>query len=189
MSGPRIEDTETLYKGWGTYLLATVRFADGSVRRHQIDDHGSAVCVLPYDPARKVAVLVRQVRPNVLFAGGDPNLLEVPGGIIESDDVEACGRRELLEEAGIEAEKLEHLVTVWATPGVSTEAIHLYTAPFTPASRVSKGGGVAAEGENIAVLELPLSELARMADSGELPDLKTFAAVQTLRLRKPGLFA
>jgi nudix-type nucleoside diphosphatase (YffH/AdpP family) len=189
MSEPRIESSEILYQGWGTYLLATVRFADGSVRRHQIDDHGSAVCVLPYDPERKIAILVKQMRPNVLFAGGDPNLLEVPGGIIETDDIEACGRRELLEEAGIKAESLEHLVTVWATPGVSTEAMHLYAAPFTPANRVSAGGGLAHEGEDLSVIELPLSDLARMADAGELPDLKTFATIQTLRLRKPDLFA
>ena len=78
--------------------------------------------------------------------------------------------------------------TAWSMPGISTERMALYLAPFSAADRVSAGGGLATEHESISVAEVPLAELARLADAGHLADLKTLALVQTLRLRRPDLF-
>jgi hypothetical protein len=83
---------------------------------------------------------------------------------------------------------LEPVGAAWTTPGVSTELMHLYLAPYRAADRTGAGGGVAGEHENITVNETSLAELAAMADDGRLFDLKTLALVQTLRLRRPGLF-
>jgi len=66
--------------------------------------------------------------------------------------------------------------------------MHLYLAPYGPGDRTGGGGGVAGEHENITVTEMELSDLAAFADRGGLSDLKTFALVQTLRLRRPDLF-
>jgi hypothetical protein len=66
--------------------------------------------------------------------------------------------------------------------------MHLYLAPYSRDDRVAQGGGAKGEHENITVLELPLHELAAMANSGALADMKTFALLQTLRLRRPELF-
>jgi hypothetical protein len=74
----------------------------------------------------------------------------------------------------------------WAMPGVSTEQMDLYLGAYAPADWVGTGGGI--EGEDIEVLEIPLAELAAMADSGALHDMKTLLLVQTLRLRRPELF-
>jgi hypothetical protein len=73
-------------------------------------------------------------------------------------------------------------------PGISTELMHLYLAPYGPGDRTGAGGGVAGEHENITIVEMKLFDLAAMADRGELVDLKTLALVQTLRLRRPDLF-
>jgi hypothetical protein len=73
-------------------------------------------------------------------------------------------------------------------PGISTEYMHLYLAPYGPGDRTGAGGGVEDENEHITVVEMDLSELAVMADKGRLSDLKTLALVQTLRLRHPHLF-
>src|SRR4051812_44615244 len=67
-----------IYKGWGRYLIARVRLEDGSLGVRQIDDHGVAVAVLPYDPIRKVATLVRQPRTSALYAAGEADILEAP---------------------------------------------------------------------------------------------------------------
>ena len=67
--------------------------------------------------------------------------------------------------------------------------MHLFFAPYRAADRVAAGGGLASEQEGIAVVETPLAELAAMADGGTLTELKLFALVQTLRLRRPELFA
>jgi hypothetical protein len=88
----------------------------------------------------------------------------------------------------VQLSTLEHVSQVWTMPGLSTERMDLFLAPYTQADRVGQGGGAEGEHENITVVELPLAELARMAGAGTLNDMKTFALVQTLRLRKPELF-
>ena len=74
-------------------------------------------------------------------------------------------------------------------PGVSTERMHLYLAPYGEADRAGPGGGVPDEHEHTTVVEMALGALAAMADSGRLDDMKTLVLVQTLRLRRPDLFA
>jgi hypothetical protein len=73
-------------------------------------------------------------------------------------------------------------------PGISTERMTLYLAAYGPADRVADGGGVAAEGEDIAVVELTLKALAELMERGALVDMKTLALTQALRLRRPELF-
>ena len=64
----------------------------------------------------------------------------------------------------------------------------LFLAPYHASQRIGDGGGLESEHEQITVEEIKLDELAERADNGELNDLKTFALVQTLRLRHPELF-
>jgi hypothetical protein len=73
-------------------------------------------------------------------------------------------------------------------PGVSTEKMHMFLAEYRAASRVGAGGGLAEENEEIEVIEVPLADLAAQADRGELADLKTYALLQSLRLKRPELF-
>ena len=74
-------------------------------------------------------------------------------------------------------------------PGISTERIHLYLGAYDAADRTGAGGGLDAEEEHITVVEMPLADLAAQADAGQLMDAKTMLLVQTLRLRRPDLFA
>ncbi len=67
--------------------------------------------------------------------------------------------------------------------------MHLFLAVFCVADRIGPGGGLADEHEGTTAVEMPLAEIAAMADAGRLTDMKTFALVQTLRLRRPELFA
>jgi nudix-type nucleoside diphosphatase (YffH/AdpP family) len=181
-------EVETVYQGWGRYLVATFRSPDGQAVRREIEDHGTAVGVLPYDAERRTAILVRQFRAPAYFATRQAETLEAVAGIVEGPDPAACARRETLEEAGFALATLEHVVTAWSMPGVSTERMDLYLAPYRPADRIAAGGGVEGEHEATTVVEMALGELARLADSGQLTDMKTMVLVQTLRLRRPELF-
>jgi nudix-type nucleoside diphosphatase (YffH/AdpP family) len=179
--------TRTLHEGWSTFRLVDVKLDDGSVVERSVEDHGDAVMVLPYDPERRVALLVRQLRAPALLRG-EGEFLEAPAGLIEDGEApEACVRREALEETGLRLGELEPLGRYWATPGSSTEQSWLFLAPYSAKDRVEAGGGADAH-EDVDVLETPLAQLAQAADRGELNDLKLLALVLSLRLRRPELF-
>ena len=170
---PKIEKIDTLHKGWNTFSIATIRLEGGAVITRAVEDHGSAIAVLVYDPERKTALLVRQFRAPTFIAAQLPDLLEAIAGLIEDEDPQATARREAMEEAGVQIGALEPVGRVWAIPGSSTERIDLFLASYCAADRVAEGGGLDHEHENITVVEMPLAELAAMADRGELADLKT----------------
>ena len=185
----KIIRTETVFEGFSRLIIATIELPDGQTIRREIEDHGRAVCVLPYDPARRTAILVRQLRTPILYAGGDPMLLEAIAGLAEGDDPAACARREAMEEAGLRLDKVELVTRGWSMPGISSERMDLFLAAYSQADRVAAGGGLAEEQEDIEVIEMPLAELEALADSGKLTDMKTLALTQTLRLRRPDLFS
>ena len=179
--------TRTAHAGWAKFLVATVRRPDGRAITREIEDHGSAVCVLPYDPWRKRAVLVRQFRAPVSFSGGQEEMLEAVAGLLEENDPADCARRETMEEAGLKLDSVEPVFSAWSMPGLSTERMHFYFAIYSGGSQ-ARPGGIVADGEDVMPVEIDLGALADMADHGELADVKTLLLVQTLRLRRPDLF-
>lgn len=189
MSAPTIVDIEVLHEGWGRFMRAKVAMPDGSEVMREIEDHGDAAVVFLYDPDRRVAVLVRQLRAPLLLAAGLPDLLEAPAGGLGGDDPTTCARREVAEETGIRVRELESLGEIASMPGISTERLHLFLAAYRAEDRVGSGGGLASEQEAIVVEEHPLAELAAMADDGRLADMKTLLLLRTLQLRRPELFA
>src|SRR5881392_209355 len=108
--------------------LDTVRFPDGSTGELEMIRHPGASAIVPCasdphggDPA---VLMLRQFR----YAAGGP-LWEIPAGTLApGESPEACARRELLEEAGVTAERLERLTSIYTTPGFTDEVIHLFMA-------------------------------------------------------------
>jgi len=185
--GSQIVSFEPKYRGWCTLYVATIRLADGRLITREIEDHGAAACVLPYDPVRRTALLIRQLRAPPLHVAGEPTIVEAPAGLIDpGEDAPATARREAMEEVGVRLTSLEQVSNAWTMPGLSAERMPLFLGTYSQHDRVGAGGGES--GEQIEVVEMTLRELATMADAGTLADLKTFALVQSLRLRKPDLF-
>jgi nudix-type nucleoside diphosphatase (YffH/AdpP family) len=185
----KLLDIRTLHDGFGKLVVGRFRLDDGVEVVREISDQGDSVAILPYDVERRVAILTLQFRAPVFYAGQESFVLEAPAGRIEDDGPSETARRELVEEIGIDAPQFEHIATTWTSPGVSTERLHLFLAAFSESDRVSEGGGLAEENENIEPVTVPLAELAKMAERGEIADLKTLALVLALRLRRPELFA
>jgi nudix-type nucleoside diphosphatase (YffH/AdpP family) len=187
----RLISRTPVYEGWSKLYKATIELNSGVTITREVEDHGSAVAVLPYDPERRVALLVRQMRTGPLVDGAaDPHLLEAPAGLVDpGESEEVAVRREALEEVGATLGTLDSIGSAWSCPGVSTERIALYLGAYSPADRVATGGGLAEENEEIEVLELSLAELARLQDDGALNDMKTLVLLSALRLRRPDLFA
>jgi nudix-type nucleoside diphosphatase (YffH/AdpP family) len=179
-----------LSQGYVKLFRARVRLPDGAEVDREIESHGDAACVLPYDAERRMALMVSGPRMPVIHAlGRDHRLLEAPAGMLEGMDPQACARKEAEEEAGLILRELEPVGWTWSSPGVSTERISLFLAPYRPSDRIGAGGGAVGEHENIEVREVALTSLWAMAqDTGQAFDLKTLALVQALKLRRPDLF-
>lgn len=178
-----------IHDGWTKFGLAKVRLADGTEAEREIEDHGNSVGVLPYDPERRVATLVRELRVPPLYVSGEQSQLEAPAGLIDDGSPDENARREVLEETGLRLHDLEHVGTTYSCAGISTEQIHLFLAPYCTTDRKTGGGGAEGEHENIKVVEMPLADLAGMAEKGQLTDLKTLALVLALRTRHARLFS
>jgi nudix-type nucleoside diphosphatase (YffH/AdpP family) len=182
-----IIETRDIYAGWTELLIATIRLADGRTIKREIEDHGEAICVLPYHPVRKTTILVRQWRVPVLYAAKRQHMLEAIAGVVEDKDTATCVHREAMEEAQLKLDALEHVFTAWTMPGLSTELMHFYLATYSGEPRPDTPGGVD-DDESTLAIEFKLADLARMADKNALPDVKTLLLLQTLRLRRPDLF-
>jgi nudix-type nucleoside diphosphatase (YffH/AdpP family) len=185
----KILSVRLAHQGWLKLFVASVRTEAGAVVDREFIAPRPAVAVLPYDPVRKVALLVRQARPAVLFCGGPDRLLEAAAGQVdEGETAEAAARREALEELGLRLGGLEPVADAWTSPGPSSERIALFLAPYVAGDRIGEGGGVASEHEDLAVEEIALTDLNAQARAGEIVDLKTLALFFALYATHPALF-
>ncbi len=101
--------------------------------------------MLPYDPERRVALLVRQARVGPAFWGVG-RVRRSPAGGLDGDAPEATAIREAMEEAGVRLTRLEPVAHAYSMPSVSSERLWLYLAPYGAADRVGPGGWAARGG-------------------------------------------
>ena len=186
---PRIVDSRLAYDGYAKVSVLTLKGDEGGEHRREVVSLGQSACVLPYDPDRRVALVVRLPRAPLIAEAIDEQLIEAPAGMIGDDETaEACARREAMEEAGVQLRELELVAVCWPSPGVLGERSHLFLARFRESDRTGLGGGLPEEHEAITVEERSLAELWRDCDRGALQDLKTLTLVLSLHARRPELF-
>jgi nudix-type nucleoside diphosphatase (YffH/AdpP family) len=185
---PEILERQIAHAGYITVERLRMRLTDGAEVSREVERHGDAAAVLPYDVERRSALVVRLFRAPVLVASGEEMSEEACAGMIENEDADTTARREAYEELGVDLPSLEFVARVWSSPGVSTERQSLFLAPYRSADRISDGGGVEGEREGITVVERLLAELAADVDQGRIADGKLLTLVLALRLRRPDLF-
>jgi nudix-type nucleoside diphosphatase (YffH/AdpP family) len=148
-------------------------------------DRGNAAAILLFNRARRTVVLVRQFRLPVHLEGDDSMLLEVCAGLLDGDLPADCAIREAGEETGYRVHRLAHALDTYPSPGAIVEKIHLFVGEYEPGDKVSAGGGLAHEGEDIEVVELAFEDALAMIRAGTITDAKTimllqFAAIERL---------
>jgi nudix-type nucleoside diphosphatase (YffH/AdpP family) len=179
----RILRVEVLARAWGTLRRTQLelRRPDGSwvEQIRETYDRGNGATILLYDQDRDTVLLVRQFRYPA-FANGHPDgyLLETPAGLLDDEDALTAIRREAEEETGVRVGEVTRLFEVFMSPGSVTERVHFFAAPYRHEDRVAAGGGVADEGEDIELLELPLAEALAMVADGRIADGKTIMLLQ-----------
>jgi nudix-type nucleoside diphosphatase (YffH/AdpP family) len=182
----RNHSPEVLSDGWGKFYKHTfeLKRRDGTWDRQvrEVYDRGHAAVILPYDPTRGTVLLVRQFRLPAFLNGDREPLIEACAGILEGTDPETCIRKEAEEELGYCLGSVTHVYDIYMSPGSVTEKLSFFTAEYSPSDQVSDGGGEASEGEDIEVLEMPLSNAMALVESGGIIDAKTVMLVQHLAL-------
>jgi ADP-ribose pyrophosphatase len=145
-----------------------VRFPDGSTGELEMIRHPGASAIVPFlsDPASgdPQVLMIRQYR-----YAAQGYLYEIPAGRLnEGENPETCAARELREETGCSAEKLEHLFSMYTTPGFTDEKIHVFMATGLTAGLAKH------EADEFLDLEpMLLSRALEMIQAGEIQDAKT----------------
>jgi ADP-ribose pyrophosphatase len=159
--------SETIYSGRAlTIRRDHVRLPDGRETKLDIVEHVGSVILLPVDEDGNL-LFVRQYRHA---AGLD--LLELPAGTLEADEApEACARREVREETGMAAGRLERLGGFYLAPGYSTEYMHVFLATDLKHDPLEADAD-----EFLSVERHPLTQVSALVGAGKIPDAKSLAA-------------
>ena len=144
----------------------------------EIYDRGDACTLLPYNLAQRTVLLIRQLRYAAYMAGHDDLLIEAAAGMLDDASPEERIRAEVEEEVGYRLTEVRQVFQAFMSPGAMTETLHFFVAEYDAAMKVSNGGGLEEEGEEIEVLEHTIDEAMAMIVSGEIRDAKTIMLLQ-----------
>jgi nudix-type nucleoside diphosphatase (YffH/AdpP family) len=178
----RVKEVRTLSDEY--YTLKSVRFeyrrANGEwqTQSREIFDRGNAATLLPYNLATRTVVLVRQFRYPPYVNGHDDLMIEAAAGMLDDASPETRIRAEAEEETGYRLGEVRKIFEAFMSPGAVTEKLHFFVAEYEASMRVGAGGGIADEGEDIEVLELPIDSALAMIADGRIADAKTIMLLQ-----------
>jgi len=147
-------------------------------------DRGNGATILLYNRARKTVILTRQFRLPAFANGHDGMLVEACAGLLDKDDPETCIRKETEEETGYRIANVRKVFEAFMSPGSVMERLYFFVGEYEDRDRVSAGGGLEDDGEEIEVLEMTLDQAMAKVDSGEIMDGKTIMLLQYARLNR-----
>jgi nudix-type nucleoside diphosphatase (YffH/AdpP family) len=178
----RVQNVRVLSDNW--YVLKTTTFewrrANGAwqTQARETYDRGNGATLLPYNLAQRTVVLVRQFRYPAFVNGYDDLLIEAAAGLLDNESPEVRIRAEAEEETGYRLGDIRKVFEAFMSPGSVTEKLHFFVAEYQPAMKIGSGGGIADEGEDIEVLELPIDVALAMIGDGRIADAKTIMLLQ-----------
>jgi nudix-type nucleoside diphosphatase (YffH/AdpP family) len=183
----RILERKTLSENW--YKLYKYTFEliqkDGkvSVQDREAYDRGNGAVILLYNKQNNTVILTRQFRlPTFVNGNPDGMMIEACAGLLDQDNPEDCIRRETEEETGYRIDHVEKIYQAYMSPGSVTEILYFFIGEYAKDQKVTEGGGVDDEEENIEVLELNFNKAYQMIKTGEINDAKTIMLLQHAKL-------
>ncbi|MGY6029426.1 NUDIX domain-containing protein [Phytobacter sp. AG2a] len=183
----RIADSKVLSDDWYTLKKFTfdLRRQNGEWQRQnrEVYDRGNGATILLYNRAKQTVVLTRQFRFPVFINGHEDNLIEAAAGLLDNMDPERRIKAEAEEETGYRVENVQKIFEAYMSPGSVTEKLYFYIAEYHADDKVSQGGGLEDEGEDIEVLELTIDEALSAIESGMIVDAKTIMLLYHVALK------
>ena len=185
----KILETKILSDNWYTLNKVTYKYLNdkGHWETHSREayDRGNGATILLYNREDRTVVLTRQFRMPTYINGNQTGMMiEACAGLLDADNPEDCIRKETEEETGYRIEKVEKVFESYMSPGSVTEILHFFVAQYQKDMKVSDGGGLAEEQENIEVLELPFDKALAMIKTGEIRDGKTIMLLQYAQINQ-----
>ena len=183
----KILETEILSDNWYTLRKITYEYSkkDGTrlTQSREAYDRGNGATILLYNKEQKTVILTRQFRlPTYVNGNGSGMLIEACAGLLDKDHPEECIRRETEEETGYKVSDVRKIFEAYMSPGSVTEMLYFFIAEYSKEMKVTEGGGLDHEEENIEVLELTIDLAMEMIESGEIKDGKTIMLLQYVKL-------
>ncbi|MEO8173137.1 MAG: GDP-mannose pyrophosphatase NudK [Sediminibacterium sp.] len=183
----RILQTDLLSDNWYTLNRITYEFTknDGSqhINKREVYDRGNGATILLYNTTNRTVILTRQFRlPSFINGNTDGMLIEACAGLLDKDNPEDCIRRETEEETGYQVKDVRKILEAYMSPGSVTEILYFFVAEYTKSMKVTEGGGIEEEQENIEVLEMGFDEAMQKINTGEIKDAKTIMLLQYAKL-------
>lgn len=155
-----------------------------AVDRMQLKRTDSAAIII-YNTDTQNVMLIKQFRHST-YEKGPGWIVECVAGVIDGDEEpQQAVEREAIEETGYKVTNVEHIATVFASPGYTTERMFIYYGETTNKDRVAEGGGLDEENEYISIVTYTIDELAEAIANNQLNDSKTVIAAYYL-LKKFG---
>ena len=189
MQNDRIKllETEVLSNNWYTLKKVTYEYLkkDGSwaVQSREAYDRGNGATVLLYNTEQKTVILTRQFRMPSFINGNDTGMLiEACAGLLDTDNPEDCIKRETEEETGYKISAVKKIYEAYMSPGSVTEVLHFFIAAYSKSMKISEGGGIEHEQEDIEVLEISIDKAMKMIETNEIKDAKTIMLLQYVKL-------
>lgn len=183
-----IKETKLLSDNW--YILNRVSFSykkeneESEIHTREVYDRGNGAGILLYNSTKKTVILTRQFRlPTFLNGNKTGMMIEVCAGLLDQDNPESAIIRETEEETGYRISKVQKVFESYMSPGAVTEILYLFVGEYDESMKVSEGGGLDAEQENIEVLEYTFDEAYAMIESGEITDAKTILLLQHAKIK------
>jgi len=182
VSNIKILNTEILSNNWYTLKKVTYEILQKGevlVQNREAYDRGNGATILLYNKEKQSVILTRQFRmPTFINGNASGYLIEACAGLLDTDNAEDCIRRETEEETGFKITHVEKIFEAYMSPGSVTEILYFFVAEYNKEMKVTEGGGLEEESENIEVLELPFTEALGMIKTGEIMDAKTIMLLQ-----------
>ncbi|KGL62901.1 NUDIX hydrolase [Polaribacter sp. Hel1_85] len=151
----------------------------------EVYERGHGAGILLYNTTKKTVILIKQFRlPTFLHDNKEGFLIEIPAGLLDEDNPEQCVIRETEEEVGIRLKSVKKVYEGYSSPGVLTEKMHFFVGEYTDDMKVSEGGGLESETEDIEVLEMPFTEAVKMLENGEIIDTRTIVLLQYAQINQ-----
>ena len=178
-----IEKTEVLSDDWYVLQKTTFRYqrlsGDWQTQTRETYDRGNGATLLLYNLAKRTVILIRQFRyPTYVNGNADGRLIETAAGLLDNEQPAERIRLEVEEETGFRVENVEPILEAYMSPGSVTERLHFFVAAYKDSDRVSAGGGVYQEGEDIEVMEMDFNDAMTKISTGEICDGKTIMLLQ-----------